>query len=140
MGGVRRYVCAAAALSLVGGSLGLAGWLGVGAGVAGATNNTPAGNPTSPAVSYEADCSTSLSAGDIAPLISSTVVNTTVTSGSASGTTFGVSGRVSQTVIGQIIAGVEQELNSPAWRSTRRSARPTARPSAPPPTPTRSHR
>lgn len=82
-----------------------------GAGPAGAVNNNPSGNPTSPAVSYEGDCTTSLAAGEVAPFISSTVINTTTDTAAPTGATFGVAGAVSQTIIGPIIAGVNAQLN-----------------------------
>jgi hypothetical protein len=78
---------------------------------AGAVNNNPAGNPTSPAVSYESDCTTPLQAGVAAPFISSTVINTTVDTAAPTGVTFGVAGAVSQTLAGPVIAGLNQALN-----------------------------
>lgn len=102
----RKYLAvrAVGALALVGGTFG--GLLAFGGGTAGATNNTPAGNPTSPAVSYESDCTTTLSPGDVAPFISSTVINTT-TDSATPGTSFGVDGAVSETLLGNVIAGFE---------------------------------
>jgi hypothetical protein len=83
----------------------------VGATSAGAVNNNPAGNPTSPAVSYESDCTSTLQAGVAAPFISSTVINTTADSLKPTGATFGVAGAVSQTLAGPVIAGLNGALN-----------------------------
>jgi hypothetical protein len=78
---------------------------------AGAVNNNPAGNPTSPAVSYESDCTSTLQAGVAAPFISSTVINTTTDSAAPTGVSFGVAGAVSQTLAGPVIAGLNGALN-----------------------------
>ncbi|MDA8057117.1 MAG: Ig-like domain-containing protein, partial [Actinomycetota bacterium] len=79
---------------------------------AGAVNNNPSGNPTSPAVSYENDCIGTTSTGAIqdAPLVTSTVIDTTTGSNDVlpQGATFGVAGTVSQTLAGAVIAGANQ--------------------------------
>ena len=83
----RRAVCSAAAGSL----LVLAG-LGAavaGPGVAGAVNNNPPGNPTSPAVSYEADCTNSLAGTQVAPFVTQLDANTTKDTAAPTGATFG---------------------------------------------------
>ncbi len=81
---------------------------------AGAVNNDPAGNPSSPAVSYEADCGGSgLAAGQTVPFISSTVIDTTTgaTAVNATGATFGVAGAVTQTLSGALVAGLNAALD-----------------------------
>jgi len=91
----------------------LIGAVGLNALPAGAVNNNPAGNPTSPAVSYEADCGgTGLATGQTAPFVSSTVIDTTtgVTPVNATGATFGVAGAVTQTLNGAVIAGLNAQL------------------------------
>ncbi len=79
---------------------------------AGAVNNNPSSNPTSPAVSYENDCigTTSTGATQDAPLVTSTVINTTTGSNDVlpQGATFGVAGTVAQTLAGAVIAGANQ--------------------------------
>lgn len=85
-----------------------------GAGPAGAVAGSTTGssnNPTNPAVSYEADCTTSLQPGEAAPFITTTDIDTTTDTAAPVGATFGVAGAVSQTLIGPIIAGVNAELN-----------------------------
>jgi hypothetical protein len=64
-------------------------------------------------VSYESDCTTSLSAGQVAPFVSTTNIDTTTgtTNVLPQGAKFGVAGAVSQTIIGPIIAGVNAQLN-----------------------------
>jgi len=107
---LRWAVRAVAALALLGGMFtGLIAF----AGSAGATNNNPTGNPTSPAVSYEADCvGTGSATGEVAPFISSTVIDTTTTTAKPRGTTFGVSGVVSQDLSGAFVAGLVQGLQT----------------------------
>jgi hypothetical protein len=77
---------------------------------AGAVNNNPAGNPTSPAVTYESDCTSALQAGVAAPFITGTVINTTTDTAAPTGVSFGVAGAVSQTLAGPVIAGLEGAL------------------------------
>ena len=103
----RRAVSSAAAGAL----LVLAG-LGAaiaGPGVAGAVNNDPVGNPTSPAVSYEADCTNTLAGTQVAPFLSELDANTTVDSAAPTGATFGLSGTASSTLSGAFIANLESE-------------------------------
>ena len=94
----RRGIRVLGAVALMGGAA--TGLVGLGSlavsGPAGAVNNNPAGNPTSPAVSYESDCTSSLESGEAAPFSTSTVINTTEDSGAATGSTFGIAGSVSE--------------------------------------------
>ncbi|MDA8293884.1 MAG: hypothetical protein M0040_05930 [Actinomycetota bacterium] len=82
---------------------------------AGAVNNNPSGNPTSPAVSYENDCIGTTSTGAIqdAPLVTSTVIDTTTGTNNVlpQGATFGVAGTVTQTLAGAVIAGANELAN-----------------------------
>jgi len=80
-----------------------------GPGVAGAVNNDPVGNPTSPAVSYEADCTNTLAGTQVAPFLSELDANTTVDSAAPTGATFGLSGTASSTLSGAFIANLESE-------------------------------
>jgi hypothetical protein len=85
---------------------------------AGAVNNNPAGNPTSPAVSYELDCAgTGAAAGSTAPFIASTVINTTTNSGAPTGTAFGAvgpaGGAISLVMSGAVVAPLNAALNPP---------------------------
>ncbi|HZE16240.1 MAG TPA: hypothetical protein VE197_11320, partial [Mycobacterium sp.] len=83
------------------------------AGPASAVNNNPAGNPTSPAVTYEADCTSSLQAGVAAPFVTATVINTTSDTVAPTGGTFGVAGSVTQELPGAVIAGLNAALGPP---------------------------
>ena len=77
------------------------------AGPAGATNNNPAGNPSSPAIAYESDCTSSLEANQVAPFITSTDIDTTADTLAPTGKTFGVAGGVTQKrLIGPVLAGI----------------------------------
>ncbi len=78
---------------------------------AGAVNNNPAGNPSSPAIGYESDCTSTLQAGVAAPFISTTVINTTSDTLAPTGATFGVAGVVSQTLAGAVVAGINAALD-----------------------------
>ncbi len=101
----RRAVSSAAAGSL----LALAG-LGAaiaGPGVAGAVNNNPPGNPTSPAVSYEADCTNSLAGKQVAPFVTQLDANTTTDTAAPTGATFGLSGTATTTLSGAFVANIE---------------------------------
>jgi hypothetical protein len=96
------------------------GAVGLSALPAGAVNNDPAGNPTSPAITYEADCSgTGVAAGNVVPFVVSTDIDTTsgVTQ-LAAGTAFGVAGAVSQTLNGAYIAGSDAAFNPPTYNLT----------------------
>ena len=79
---------------------------------AGAVNNNPVGNPTSPAVSYELDCTgTGAAAGETAPFIAVVVMNTSTDNGLPTGTTFGASGSVSLVLSGAIVAPANAALD-----------------------------
>lgn len=112
----RRGIRVLGAVALMGGAA--TGLVGLGSlavsGPAGAVNNNPVGNPTSPAVSYESDCTSSLEAGEAAPFSTSTVINTTEDSGAATGSTFGIAGSVSETLVGPIVAGVNGSVIGPS--------------------------
>ncbi len=75
-------------------------------GIASAVNNNPPGNPTSPAISYEADCSTGLEAGVAAPFVTSLDGDTTVDDAAPTGATFGFSGTANTTIIGAFVANL----------------------------------
>lgn len=111
---LKRAVIGGAALSL---SAGVCAVVGLAA-PAGAFNNDPTGNPTSPSVSYELDCAGSgLAANETAPFIVSTDINTTKGNGSDSdhglptGTTFGAAGAVSVTLSGAVLAPLTAALD-----------------------------
>lgn len=63
-------------------------------------------------MSYESDCTTSFSPGEVAPFVSSTVINTTPGSAAPSGATFGVDGTVAQTLIGPFLAAFDAGYGS----------------------------
>ncbi len=90
--------------------------IGLSSGPAGAvTNPFPQTSPIPTAISYESDCTTALQAGEVAPFISSTVINTTTDTVLPVGGTFGIAGVVSQTLIGPVIAGLNSSpLGLPA--------------------------
>lgn len=79
----------------------------VSTGQAGAVRNAPAANPTSPAISYEADCTTTLEPGQVAPFLTELLGNTTVETALPSGTNFGFSGSASTAIVGTFIANLE---------------------------------
>ncbi len=79
----------------------------VGPGVAGAVNNDPVGNPTSPAVSYEADCTNSLAGSQVAPFVTQLDANTTTDTAAPTGATFGLSGTATTTLSGAFVANLE---------------------------------
>jgi hypothetical protein len=107
---LKRVASGGAALVLAAGVctvIGLSGAL-----PAGAVNNNPAGNPTSPAVSYELDCAgTGAAAGQTAPFVAATVINTTTDTGLPTGTTFGATGSVSLVLSGALLAPLNAALN-----------------------------
>ena len=76
-------------------------------GVAGAVNNNPAGNPTSPAVSYEADCTNALAGKQVAPIVTELDANTTVDTALPTGATFGLSGTASTVLSAAFVANLE---------------------------------
>ena len=83
----------------------LAGLIGVSA--------APAGAGTNGTTTYEADCTTSLQAGVVAPFVQGLNANGAPDPSFPTGATFGASGASSSTVIGPVVAGIEQALNSP---------------------------
>ncbi len=111
----RSLVSAGAAAVL---TLGSAGVLLADGGAAHATSSNPAGNPTSPAVSYEADCTISLSPGQDAPFATTLQGNTTVNQASPTGATFGFSGTATTTIVGQFVANLFTQLGGIAGKTT----------------------
>jgi hypothetical protein len=108
----RRGAGIASTLTLLAGSIAMFVAL---SGPAAAVNNNPAGNPTSPAVSYESDCvGSGAAAGQVAPFVTSAVINTSTDTALPAGATFGAGGNVSQTVIGPIFAALKQALGAGA--------------------------
>jgi hypothetical protein len=95
----------------------LIGAVGLSAVPAGATNNNPVGNPTSPALSYEADCTSTLQAGIAAPFVTSLAGNTTLNSSLPTGVAFGFAGDASVTLPGAVIAGLENSVAGSATTS-----------------------
>ncbi|MGD0882585.1 MAG: fibronectin type III domain-containing protein, partial [Acidimicrobiales bacterium] len=75
--------------------------------VAGAVNNNPTGNPTSPSVSYEIDCTNSQAGNQVAPLVTELDANTTVDTAQPTGATFGLSGTASTVLSGPFVANLE---------------------------------
>ncbi len=73
---------------------------------AGAVVNNPPNNPTAPAISYEADCTSSLEAGQVAPFVTTLTGNTTVDSGAPTGTKFGFTGDSGVTIVGGFVAAI----------------------------------
>jgi hypothetical protein len=71
----------------------------------------PAGAGTSGPTTYEADCTTSLAAGQVAPFVQGLDVNGAPEPPlSPTGLRFGVSGAATGTVIGPVLAGLEQAV------------------------------
>ncbi|MGO8872105.1 MAG: fibronectin type III domain-containing protein, partial [Acidimicrobiales bacterium] len=77
-----------------------------GAGSAVAVANNPPGNPTAPAISYEADCTSTLEAGKVAPYVTTLLGNTSVDSAAPTGATFGFSGTAGTTIVGAFVANI----------------------------------
>jgi neocarzinostatin family protein len=71
----------------------------------------PATAGSSGQVTYEADCTTTSAAGDVAPFVLGLDVTPSVTSAAPTGAQFGASGSASLTVIGPIVAGLEGALH-----------------------------
>ena len=57
-------------------------------------------------VSYEADCTTSFEAGQVAPFATTLDGNTTIDSGAPTGATFGFTGTATTTIVGAFIAAL----------------------------------
>jgi hypothetical protein len=72
----------------------------------------PAGAVSNGTTTYEADCTTSLSAGTVAPFVEGLGVNTSTDTLFPTGQTFGASGTATETIIGPVVAGIEQQLPS----------------------------
>jgi hypothetical protein len=71
----------------------------------------PAGAGTNGPTTYEADCTTSLAAGTVAPFVLGLDVNGAPEPPlSSTGLVFGVSGEASATLIGPVLAGLEQAV------------------------------
>ena len=71
-----------------------------------AVPSTVAGATSAGLVSYEADCTVSLEAGEVAPFTTSLNGNTTVSTASATGASFGFKGTASTVVIGALVANL----------------------------------
>ncbi len=71
------------------------------------------GAATNGPTTYEADCTTSLAAGEVAPFITGLNASASPDPSAPTGAAFGASGSASVTIIGPVIAGVEQQLSSP---------------------------
>jgi hypothetical protein len=87
-------------------------------GVASAINNNPPGNPTSPAISYEGDCTTALQAGTVAPFATTLDGNTSIDTGAPTGATFGFSGTATTTIVGAFVANLFTALGGLAASPT----------------------
>jgi large repetitive protein len=72
----------------------------------------PASAVSNGSTTYEADCTTSLSAGVVAPFVQGLGANTSTDTLFPTGQTFGVSGTATETIIGPVLAGIEQQLPS----------------------------
>jgi len=71
-----------------------------------AVPNLPPNNPTAPAISYEADCTTGFQSGVAAPFITTLLGNTTVDSAAPTGVKFGFTGTATTTLVGAFIAAI----------------------------------
>ena len=87
-------------------TLGSAGVILAVPGTASAVNNNPPGNPTSPAISYEEDCTTGFKVGQVAPFSTTLDGNTTIDSGAPTGAVFGFNGTAQTTIVGGFVAAV----------------------------------
>jgi hypothetical protein len=97
--------------------MGIAGVI-IAPGVADAVNNNPPGNPTSPSVSYEGDCTTSLQPGGVGPFTTSLDGNTSVDTAAPNGASFGFSGSASTTIDGTLVASLFTTLGGALGSTT----------------------
>ena len=90
-----------------------------------------AGATSSGAITYEADCTTGLFAGDVAPFVTSLDGNTTVDSAAATGAKFGFNGTATTVIVGAFVAnifanGVGSNPMTLQWNETLGSSNGTA--------------